>query len=204
MRVFSATRGGLRVKQFAGGGTPVWYRSHMKQPRVSDSDAFNAVEFELSAQDLLALSQPGALQGPTPDATHTGKHHRGLSAPRVRLSLSIVVAVVVTGVVLYLHSRPGAAVRSVMTMAPQAAAPLEQSSPTIASEQAAVRFANPFDHTEVFEFPPGTSEAEAREAVVEVLMKRAQDRQHRRNARTALDYGRSGGIASTLSINGHR
>jgi hypothetical protein len=201
------------VKQFAGGGTPAWYRGHMKQPRESDSDAFNvgkdeaAVEFELSAQDLLALSRPGAIQGPTPDAAQseagppaegpvssqaqtapkhgeTPSRDGRLSAPRVGLSLSIVVAVVVTGVVLYLYSRPERAVRSVMAMAPQAAAPLARSSPTLASEQVPVRFANPFDHTEVFEFSPGTSETAAREAVVEVLMKRARDRQHQRNARS--------------------
>jgi hypothetical protein len=41
-----------------------------------------------------------------------------------------------------------------------------------------VRFSNPFDATEVFEFPPGTSEAEARDAVAELLLQRARDRRH--------------------------
>jgi hypothetical protein len=157
---------------------------------------------------LLALSRPGAIQGPTPDVAQsdagspaerpvssqaqTARKHGEtpsrdgrLSAPRVGLSLSIVVTVVVTGVVLYLYSRPEGAVRSVMaTTAPRAAAPLAPSSSTPASEQVPVRFANPFDHTEVFEYPPGTSETAAREAVVEVLMERARDRQHQRNARS--------------------
>ena len=35
---------------------------------------------------------------------------------------------------------------------------------------------NPFDRTESFEFPPGTNEAEAREAVAKLLMERAHDR----------------------------
>jgi hypothetical protein len=35
---------------------------------------------------------------------------------------------------------------------------------------------NPFDRTESFEFPPGTSKAEAREAVTKLLMERAHDR----------------------------
>jgi hypothetical protein len=39
-----------------------------------------------------------------------------------------------------------------------------------------MRIRNPFDRTESFEFPPGTSEAEAREAVTKVLMERAHDR----------------------------
>ena len=39
-----------------------------------------------------------------------------------------------------------------------------------------VRFANPFDPAEVFEFPPGTSPEYAREAVAEFLIDRARDR----------------------------
>jgi hypothetical protein len=39
-----------------------------------------------------------------------------------------------------------------------------------------VRFKNPFDASEVFEFPPGTSVAEARQSVAEVLLERARDR----------------------------
>jgi hypothetical protein len=40
-----------------------------------------------------------------------------------------------------------------------------------------VRFRNPFDANEVFEFPPGTSYTEARDAVAAKLLKRAQERQ---------------------------
>jgi hypothetical protein len=39
-----------------------------------------------------------------------------------------------------------------------------------------VRVRNPFDATEVFEFPAGTSETEAREATAELLLERARDR----------------------------
>ena len=35
---------------------------------------------------------------------------------------------------------------------------------------------NAFDATEVFEFPHGTSQSEAREAVAELLLSRARDR----------------------------
>jgi hypothetical protein len=196
-----------RVKQFAGGGRPAWYCGHMKQARESDSEAFNmgrdeaAVEFELSPQDLLALSRPGAIQGPTPGAAQsdagspadgpvssqaqTARKHgktaswdRQLSAPRIGVSLSIVVAVVLTGVVLYLYSRPDGTVRPVTATAPRTAVPLARPSSTPSSDQLPLRFANPFDHTEVFEFPAGTSKPAAREAVAEVLMKRARDRQH--------------------------
>lgn len=52
---------------------------------------------------------------------------------------------------------------------PAAAAPAPESPPP-------VRFANPFDPTEVFEFPAGTPEAEARDEVAEVLLERARHR----------------------------
>jgi hypothetical protein len=196
----------------------------MQQLRERDSDAFvgtdeAAEEFELSAQDLLALSRPGAIQGPTPDAAQsdaaapvegpassqaqtaskdveTPSRDGRAAARRIGLSVSVVVAVVVTGVVLYLYWRPEGAVRSVMGTAPQAAAPPTLSSPTLATEQGPVRFANPFDRTEVFEFPAGTSETEAREAAVEVLMERARDRQSQRNAVSGT-HRRMAGITPT-------
>jgi hypothetical protein len=40
-----------------------------------------------------------------------------------------------------------------------------------------VRFANPFDKTEVFDFPAGTTRHEARAAVAEILRQRAIERQ---------------------------
>lgn len=40
-----------------------------------------------------------------------------------------------------------------------------------------VRFANPFDANEVFEFAPGTTDDEARDAVAQILVKRAMERQ---------------------------
>jgi hypothetical protein len=39
-----------------------------------------------------------------------------------------------------------------------------------------VRIKNAFDATEVFEFPPGTTESEARDAVAQLLLTRARDR----------------------------
>lgn len=48
--------------------------------------------------------------------------------------------------------------------------------PTESQDAAPVRVRNPFDATEVFEFPAETSRTEAREAMAELLMKRARDR----------------------------
>lgn len=44
-------------------------------------------------------------------------------------------------------------------------------------DDSVVRFPNPFDPSEVFEFPEGTTEADARAAVAEILMDRARERQ---------------------------
>jgi hypothetical protein len=51
-----------------------------------------------------------------------------------------------------------------------------------------LRVANPFDSTEIFEFPAGTNEADAREAVAGFLIERAARRgiggDHRHVGRT--------------------
>jgi hypothetical protein len=45
------------------------------------------------------------------------------------------------------------------------------------SSQPTVRVINPFDATEVFEFPAGTNHAEGREKVAQILLQRARERQ---------------------------
>jgi len=53
----------------------------------------------------------------------------------------------------------------------------EERAPTAPSaDSEAMLIKNPFDRTEAFEFPTGTSKAEAREAVAKLLMERAHDR----------------------------
>ena len=52
----------------------------------------------------------------------------------------------------------------------------ERAPATLSADSEPIRIKNPFDRTEAFEFPPGTSEAEAREAVTKLLMERAHDR----------------------------
>lgn len=52
--------------------------------------------------------------------------------------------------------------------APQQTAPIPEAPP--------VRIKNPFDKSEIFEFPPGTTLKEARHSVADVLMQRARDR----------------------------
>jgi hypothetical protein len=65
------------------------------------------------------------------------------------------------------------------------------------SAQPALKVINPFDASEVFEFPAGTSAAEGRDKVAQMLLARARERRSeweraRRtvNVRTASLYGR--------------
>jgi hypothetical protein len=80
-------------------------------------------------------------------------------------------------------SLPAAAATATVAAAPAPAPSTEA--------PATVRFVNPFDKKEVFEFPPGTSQADARDAVAELLAERARDRRGelskapRRNGKTA-------------------
>jgi hypothetical protein len=61
------------------------------------------------------------------------------------------------------------ALRPVPPVVPPPAPPAEPPAPP-------VQLRNPFDRKEVFEFPAGTSAADAREQMAELLLQRAQDR----------------------------
>jgi hypothetical protein len=61
---------------------------------------------------------------------------------------------------------------------PRSAAPTMAAHSVVGSKPIAVsvRFTNPFDESEVFEFPAGTSGAEAQDAVARTLLERARKR----------------------------
>jgi hypothetical protein len=68
-----------------------------------------------------------------------------------------------------------------MPQAPQQNAPSptsndSTSTDTTPANAAPVHFANPFDRSEVFDFPPGTSRDDARAAVAGMLFARARER----------------------------
>jgi hypothetical protein len=97
---------------------------------------------------------------------------------RTPVAVGAVFAVVAVGAVaaMYRYSSPG-------TAPPPPAPP-----PVVAAEEmeipaaappapAVVRVKNPFDPSEVFEFPPGTPANVARDRVADILMARAMERQ---------------------------
>jgi hypothetical protein len=85
----------------------------------------------------------------------------------IAIALALTVAAFAAGSALYSERRPAAPVRVAQ---PEWVA--MQTEP--AGEP--IRVANPFDASEVFEFPAGTSEADAQEAVAGFLIERASNR----------------------------
>ncbi len=166
--------------------------------RASEGDA--VLEVELSAQDLLRLSQrppPGTgnadavikedTEAPriTPADLRVRPSHETAAPntgwPRslasVAIGAPILVAAVAAAFVVYQGSAPKPVQVSARASAfevPQVAAPPAVGTPT----PPPVRFANPFDRTEIFEFPAGTSRGQARDRVAILLRKRAQERRH--------------------------
>jgi hypothetical protein len=172
----------------------------------ADRATDGALEIELTADDLLAVCKP---QRPVPAlparppcaagsceaqrASHPGTWKLSPKAParialrssRVAQALGAALGAALIAALVYRPSPPTHIPRA----APQAVTAEARSSPAepaAAPRRPTVHFANPFDRAEVFEFPPGTTLEEAREAVAEILVARARDRQlrHARFART--------------------
>lgn len=161
--------------------------------RIAGIEAPDA-EVELSADDLLGLSAPCAsIARPSasterPAAAAPRAAARTIATPSAparrrmpasRVALSFVLAVGAIGAV-YLTMAPSDQANQNVRL-PQSHLPAS----TPASEGKPVLFANPFDANEVFEFPAGTTEAEARDEVAEILMERAMGRQRHFDARVS-------------------
>ena len=88
--------------------------------------------------------------------------------------LQIGVATLVSGAIAYVATNPQQLPRTGTVSA--GFAPLPRISVPAPAQAEPVLFRNPFDSTETFQFPAGTSETEARQAVAEVLLQRARER----------------------------
>jgi hypothetical protein len=95
------------------------------------------------------------------------------------IAIQIAVATIFSGVIAYVATNPEqlvaahAAIGPVDAPMPAVRTPL----PARPEDSARVQVMNPFDKTEVFDFPPGTSESDARLAVARLLMQRAHERE---------------------------
>lgn|GEM_PF-929229 len=144
----------------------------------------DTIELVLSAEDMHLLAQAAAAVQPVasaiPPATEPAastplEGRRGLTRLAAALGVSAAAVALVAAayvVVNVNHESPAPVVAQQATVV--AAIPVEPPAPE--PQSVPVQFRNPFDATEVFEFPPGTSEAEARDAVADLLMQRARER----------------------------
>src|SRR5690348_6252720 len=93
------------------------------------------------------------------------------------VALSLVMAAIAAGYALYSYLAPGDA--TLLESAPVAQSSIAQQELSSADTEPLgeqVRVANLFDSSGVFEFPAGTSDADAREAIAGFLIDRASRR----------------------------
>jgi hypothetical protein len=140
----------------------------------TDAECDDTIESELSAEQMLALSRADAAIRSNPLAVPNEPQDQRGAWPAV--ILPIVAVSVLSGAIAYLATTPAQSVHVGGNTVARSAAP-ETTTPSSADD-APVRFTNPFDATEVFEFPSGTSETKAQQAVADLLLQRAHDRQN--------------------------
>jgi hypothetical protein len=139
--------------------------------------AEDTVELELTAAEQLALAEASeaAMGGPVVRADpgyDTFVYTRTRRADLVGTITFAAVVCAITAAVGWhaLSAEPDAVATPAATVvAPRVPVP----APRVAS---VVQVPNPFDATEVFELPAETSEADARSAIAELLLQRAQER----------------------------
>lgn len=165
------------------------------KPLTAGTEAPDA-EVELNAQDLMELSGPcdNNNREPEPIArtlvvsvmpnAPVAKKRAAPTANRrwyETVAALLILAVGTAGALYLVSSHYRAGRSSAQERAPRSQLPASASK----GEGKPVLFANPFDAKEVFEFPAGTTEAEARDQVAEILMERAMERQRKFDARVS-------------------
>ena len=168
---------------------------------TGNADEANAdtLELELTPDEMLTLTRAAALQerpassiGLPPSASlSTPPANEGFRAPdaaadpkgfprgfsmRMAAALGLAVAMLLVGAwTTYFASHRPIPTTAVMA---EVHVPAAEPSPLLPApaERLPVRFTNPFDASEVFEFPPDTSVTEAHDAVADLLLQRARDR----------------------------
>ena len=145
-------------------------------PAHDSSDG--TIELELTGEQGLALSRAAeaARAAARPDELPEYENFASRRTARIDFVCNVTFAVAVLGIAvvfLWPTSDRHPSVPAVTSTAPLAA--VTPAGP-VEPQGAPVRIKNAFDATEVFEFPHGTTESEAREAVAELLLSRARDR----------------------------
>jgi len=159
--------------------------------RFGDNSDEDTIELELRPEHVRALSLAGESskqrveRAPPPRRSHIPPAPRQTAhATDVWVSLTVAAVLGITALVVALwpsdeSAKTPAAAQAVV---PATASTLDtfsgSTTHTMLSEAqpSPMRFTNPFDASEVFEFPAGTTEDSARQSVAEVLLERARER----------------------------
>lgn len=146
-------------------------------------DAVPAVEAEMDAQELRELALSQAAEPQPAQAELSAKVAADAPASRarfVRSPLMILCGIAVAGTIAaaaVLHqSETQTAPSSSVVIAPPSPPPEQVASVAAPEEIRYVELVNPFDATEVFKFPPGTSKSDARDQMAALLLERAIER----------------------------
>jgi hypothetical protein len=133
----------------------------------------------LAIQDSIALESDAA-PIPTSQGKSIGSNDQSrkpLRTGRVGRLVRVLLYVGLLVGIAYVRQIGEEPIQVAQKVDPKLARVGEERAPTApAADSEALLIKNPFDRTEAFEFPPGTSKAEAREAVAKLLMERAHDR----------------------------
>jgi hypothetical protein len=102
----------------------------------------------------------------------------------VAMTLALAFAAIAAGYAVYSYLAPvGSSRMPTSSVSDTTVAQPEQLAMQVEPVAEPLRVANPFDATETFEFPAGTSEADAREAIADFLIERATQRRAALTAR---------------------
>ena len=155
------------------------------------ADRVDTIEVELSALDARKFSEALASGPAAVDAqARAAEAHAPKPDKRLKIALAVAApALALLAGVAYLAAKPVYTAPPPVPVVTQAE-PVEEPAPPPEEPAELVRFKNPFDHREVFEFPAGTTRAEARDKVAQILLDRARERrtampQHFRKNRKA-------------------
>jgi hypothetical protein len=165
----------------------------------------DTIELQLTPQQVLELSQAAEAAQPVAVSSRFRRWHLTPIAKMASATIGyVVLAWWSTSQLAWRPETPAAA-------AARPAAVIPRSALTASSAEPAVRVHNPFDATEVFEFPAGTSLADGRSKVAQILLQRAHERQsqweHIRpvaSFRTASIYRGSGSLSTRSFTAGPR
>jgi hypothetical protein len=139
-------------------------------------------EIELSGEELKVLSRVNPSTAAAAEAKGKSSRaiHRVMWRWPVALACAGAVSLAAIGAGYRVNTSNDETARAAVIAQLQAVTPSVEAQPVYAEP---VRVQNPFDKHEVFEFPAGTSEHEARDAMADMLLQRAAERQAQYDAK---------------------